>query len=182
MKRVCVFLADGFEEIEALTTVDVLRRAGVHVEMVAVKPQGVVTGSHGVQVRCDAVFGECRFERTDALVLPGGMPGAANLYAHKGLRKLIEDFAVSGGTVAAICAAPFVLGRMGLLKGRHATCYPGFEKELEGAVLSDALVVRDGQIVTGRGPGAAMEFALTLVQMLCGQEKADELKEAMIVR
>lgn len=182
MEKVFVFLADGFEEIEALTVVDVLRRAGLEVEMVSVKPERRVTGAHGICVRCDTVFGECLFGQAAALVLPGGMPGAANLDAHKGLRKLLAESVAAGKTVAAICAAPLVLGHLGVLSGRRATCYPGFESELEGAAVTGALVERDGNIVTGRGPGVAMEFAMTLAGMLCGPGKVAELKKAMIVQ
>ena len=144
MGTVYAFFADGFEEIEALTIVDVLRRAGID---------------------CDLV----------------GME-AATLDKHEGLRKLILDFAAKGKPIAAICAAPMVLGKLGLLKGKKATCYPSFEQYLDGAECVNEPVVRDGNIITGMGPGAAMEFALTIVDLLVGKEKVDELVEAMCVK
>ena len=181
MGAVYVFLADGFEELEALTVVDVLRRAGVEVMTVSVKPERKVVSSHGVGVQCDAVFGESTFTGAAALVLPGGMPGATNLFAHKGLQNVLEEAAKSDTVVAAICAAPMVLGRLGLLRGKRATCYPGFEHELEGAQYTGEPVECDGNIVTGRGPGAAMKFAFMLVSILCGPDKTQALKKAMLV-
>jgi DJ-1 family protein len=123
-----------------------------------------------------------RFFDAELLLLPGGMPGAATLDKHEGLRKLILDFAAKGKPIAAICAAPMVLGKLGLLKGKKATCYPSFEQYLDGAECVNEPVVRDGNIITGTGPGAAMEFALTIVDLLVGKEKVDELVEAMCVK
>ena len=182
---VYVFLADGFEEIEALTPIDILRRAGVSVTSVGVTGK-TVTGSHGISVEADITESEAAdaLSRADieAVVLPGGMPGAATLDKHEGLRKLLLDFAAKGKPIAAICAAPMVLGKLGLLKGRKATCYPSFEQYLEGAECVSEPVVRDGNIITGMGPGAAMEFALAIVELLAGKEKVDELAEAMCVK
>ena len=158
MGTVYVFFADGFEEVEAFTSVDVMRRAGLNVEMITVTP-----------------------DDADLVLLPGGMPGAATLEKCPELRKLVLDFAEKNKPIAAICAAPMILGKLGLLKGRKATCYPGFEQYLEGAECTGAPVERDGNIITGKGPGAAMEFALTVVDMMLGKEKVQELKEAMCV-
>lgn len=182
MGTVYAFFADGFEEIEAFTTIDTLRRAGMNVEIVSVTPDGIVMGAHDVSVLCDINFDNCNFDDAGLLFLPGGMPGAGTLDKHEGLRKLILDFAAKNKPIAAICAAPMVLGKLGLLKGRKATCYPSFEQYLDGAECVDKLVVRDGNIITGMGPGAAMEFALAIVEMMAGKEKVAELEEAMCVR
>lgn len=182
METVYAFFADGFEEIEAFTTIDTLRRAGLDVEIISVTPDEIVTGAHDVSVLCDKNFENCDFSDAKMLFLPGGMPGAATLDKHEGLRKLILNFAAQDKPIAAICAAPMVLGKLGLLKGRKATCYPSFEQYLEGAECVDELVVKDGNIITGIGPGGAMEFALTIVETLCGKEKVDELVEAMCVK
>ena len=130
---------------------------------------------------CDVNFENCDFFDAELLLLPGGMPGAATLDKHEGLRKLILSFAEKGKPIAAICAAPMVLGKLGLLKGKKATCYPGFEQYLEGADCTGAMVEKDGNVITGKGPGAAMEFALAVVELLQGKDKVAELKEAMIV-
>lgn len=182
MGTVYAFFADGFEEIEAFTAVDTLRRAGLDVQIVSVTPDEIVVGAHDVSVLCDINFENCDFSDADLLLLPGGMPGAGTLNEHKGLRKLILDFSSKNKPIAAICAAPMVLGKLGLLKGRKATCYPGFEQYLEGAQCVNAQVVRDENIITGRGPGAAMEFALEMVELLVGKERVDELVEAMCVK
>ena len=182
MKKVCVLLADGFEEIEGLTVVDLLRRAKIYVDTVSIMDDYIVHGAHGINVQTEDLFEEVNFVESDMIVLPGGMPGAATLDKHEGLRKLILDFAAKGKPIAAICAAPMVLGKLGLLKGKKATCYPSFEQYLDGAECVNAHVVRDGNIITGMGPGAAMEFALTIVDLLVGKEKVDELVEAMCVK
>lgn len=181
MGTVYVFLADGFEEVEAFTSVDVLRRAGLNLDMVSVTPDEIVTGAHDVPVLCDRNIANCDFYDAELVLLPGGMPGAAILEKSPELRKLILKFAEQNKPIAAICAAPMILGKLGLLKGRKATCYPGFEQYLEGADFTNAMVERDGNIITGKGPGAAMEFALTVVDLLLGKEKVQELKEAMCV-
>ena len=182
MKKTAVFLADGFEEVEAFTQVDLLRRAGIEVKTVSITENKEVMGTHGIKTETDMVFDKAVLENFDGIVLPGGMPGAATLDKHEGLRKLILDFAAKGKPIAAICAAPMVLGKLGLLKGKKATCYPSFEQYLDGAECVNEPVVRDGNIITGMGPGAAMEFALTIVDLLVGKEKVDELVEAMCVK
>jgi len=181
MGTVYVFFADGFEEVEAFASVDVMRRAGLKVVMVTVTPNEIVKGAHGVSVLCDKNIVNCDFFDADLLVLPGGMPGATNLGECDDLHKLLLRFNEQGKLIGAICAAPMVLGKLGLLKGRKATCYPGFEKYLEGAEYTAAVVELDGNIITGKGPGAAMAFAFALAERLLGKEKVDELKETMCI-
>lgn len=182
MGTVYVFFADGFEEIEALTIVDVLRRANLKLEMISVTDEDVVTGAHDIPVICDARFEGYNFDDAEMLVLPGGMPGADTLGKHEGLCLLIREFVESSKPIAAICAAPFVLGKMGLLKGKMVTCYPGFEQYLEGTESTGSMVEKDGNLITGLGPGAAMKFSFAIVEMLVGKEKARELSEAMFVK
>lgn len=181
MKTVYVFFADGFEEIEAFSVVDILRRAGVAVEMVSVTPDEIVKGAHGVSVLCDKNIVNCDFYDAEMLVLPGGMPGAATLGECNDLCKLLQAFAAEKKPLAAICAAPMVLGKLGILAGKKATCYPGFEQFLEGAEYTAALVEKDDYIITGKGPAAAMPFAFALVELLVGADKVQELKEALMV-
>ena len=174
-----LFLADGFEEIEALTTIDTLRRAGLDVEIVSVTPDEIVKGAHGISVLCDKNIVNCDFYDAEMLVLPGGLPGATTLNECEDLRKELLKHASANKAIAAICAAPMVLGNLGLLKGKKVTCYPGFDKYLEGAEYTGAMVEKDGNFITGKGPGAAIDFALALVEHLCGREKVKELKNAM---
>lgn len=179
MATAAVLLADGFEEIEAVTVIDVLRRAGVEVAAVGVtgrQPQG----AHGIRVQADTTLDEAAGRTWDAVVLPGGMPGAERLASDARVQALLRAQHERGGIVAAICAAPMALGRAGLLHGRLATCYPGFEGHLEGAVLREDRVVRDANLVTSRGPGTALDFALTLVGILVGGERAAELRRGML--
>lgn len=173
-----VFFAHGFEEIEALTPVDILRRAGLEVQMVGVGAK-TVTGSHGITVHCDVSEKEIGAKGLEMVVLPGGLPGTINLENSKRVQSVI-DFAVKKDLwLAAICAAPSILGHKGLLKGKNATCFPDFEKDLEGAVLSTERVVQDGKLITAKGAGAAKEFSLKLVECLCSKAKADELEASM---
>ena len=182
MKTIFLFLAEGFEEIEALTPVDVLRRAGLSVQTVSVMDEQVVAGAHGVPVLADKMFAEINPEDAEMILLPGGLPGATNLDAHEGLSRMILDFAAAEKPLAAICAAPLVLGNRGLLQGKKATCYPGFETYLQGAEYTAALVEKDGNIITGKGPGAAMEFAFAIVEKYCGIDKVNELKQGMMIQ
>jgi 4-methyl-5(b-hydroxyethyl)-thiazole monophosphate biosynthesis len=179
MDRAYLFLADGFEEIEALTSVDVLRRAGLDVVMVSVTGGEIVTGAHDIPVLCDKDFDNCDFRDAALLLLPGGMPGAETLSNHGGLQKLLKRAVDEGKLIAAICAAPMALGKLGLLKGKRATCYPGFESYLEGAECTAEAVVKDGAIITGRGPGVSIPFALKVVETLLGKAKAEELSRGM---
>lgn len=166
-KRAFVFLATGFEEIEAVTSIDVLRRAGIATTTVSVNSTPVVAGAHGVPYTADKTIDQIQGERTDAMVLPGGLPGADNLYACEALRTMLIEQNKEGKIIAAICASPaVVLGTMHLLEGRKATCYPSFEPKMLGAEAIAQYVVRDGHIITGQGPAAAMPFALEVVEVL----------------
>jgi 4-methyl-5(b-hydroxyethyl)-thiazole monophosphate biosynthesis len=181
MKKAYVHFAEGFEEIEALTIVDVLRRAEIPTDMVSVTGQRQVTGAHGIKIVTDVVFDDVNYEEAAMVILPGGMPGAKNLQDHDGLKKVIAEKAAQKEPLAAICAAPMVFGGLGLLEGVDAVCYPGFESHLKGAVLKDELSVKSGNIITGKGPGAALNFALEIVKELKGSDTAASLAQGMIV-
>ncbi|WP_245915742.1 DJ-1 family glyoxalase III [Mangrovibacterium marinum] len=181
MKNVTVFLAEGFEEIEAITVIDVLRRAGANVSTVSITGEKLVHGAHQLPVVADMLFEETNFAAIDMLILPGGMPGAKNLNAHDGLKKQILRFHEQQKPLAAICAAPLVFGHLNILKGRSAVCYPGFEQELKEADVQLKPTVADGHIITGRGVGTALEFALRITEKLLSKEKADQLAKAMLV-
>ncbi len=172
MKKAYVFLADGFEEIEGLTVVDVLRRAGAEVEMVSVMDRKEITGAHGIKVEADRMIEEAG--EADLYVLPGGMPGTLHLKEHAGLCRLLNQAEKKEKHIAAICAAPSVLGELGMLKGKRACCYPSFEEKLNCLEVSYEPVVTDGRITTSRGMGTAVRFSLELVSVLYGKEKADE--------
>jgi len=180
MKTIFVFLITGFEEIEAVATIDVLRRAGLNVQIVSLTGEKTVVGSHKIPVTADLLFEEVLFQTAELLVLPGGTP-AYN--THEGLKKEIKAFYDKGEKVAAICASPMVFGGLGILKGRKATCYPSFEEYLEGAILyTDQPVVVDGNVITGKGPGLTLEFALALVEILAGKAKRDEVAGQLLVK
>lgn len=182
MKQVSVFLADGFEEVEGLTVVDLLRRAGVCVTTVSITGDYMICGAHGIHVQADKLFEEMNYEDEDMLVLPGGMPGTLNLGLHKGLEVLLKKSYSEQKYLAAICAAPSVFGKYGLLKGRKATSYPGFEEQLEGAEsVTDAVVV-DDFIITSRGMGTAIPFSLVLIEVLINCDKAEEIGKSIIFR
>lgn len=182
MAKVYIFLADGFEEIEALTVVDVLRRAKIDISMVSVTGSELVTGAHGITTVADLKFDDTDYRDGDMLVLPGGMPGTVNLSKHDGLSRLLKEFHEKGKDLAAICAAPRILGTKGLLTGRSATCYPGNEESLLGARFQEADVVIDGNIVTSRGMGTAIDFSLALVRKLTNEAEAGKLAEAIQYR
>jgi 4-methyl-5(b-hydroxyethyl)-thiazole monophosphate biosynthesis len=179
MSKVYVFLAEGFEEIEGLTVVDLLRRANISTEMVSIG-EVLVKGSHGILVTADGLFEDYDYADAELLVLPGGMPGTLNLGNHEGLCTLLKKHFAQGKKVAAICAAPSVLGKLGILEGKKATCYPGFEDQLTGAVLSEEKAVVDGTVITGKGMGAAIEFSLALIAQLVDQETAEKIGKAII--
>lgn len=181
MKKVALFLANGFEEIEALATVDILRRAQIPVEAVSISDTKTVTGAHNVTVIADTTFQQADFSNVEVLILPGGMPGAKNLNEHEGLKELIPKFNGEGKQIAAICAAPMVLGGLGLLNDKRATCYPGFEAELTGAQATGENVVVDGNITTGRGPGLAFDFALRLVEQIAGLKTRQEVQNGLLL-
>ncbi len=178
-----VFLAEGFEEVEALTAVDVMRRAGMSVKTVSITSSLQVAGAHGITVTADLLFDNVTFSDASWLILPGGLPGATNLYEFEPLRNLLETQAKSKrGRIAAICASPgVVLGQMGLLEGREATCYPGFEHLMKGAIYDDTRVVSDDKYVLGNGPSSALFWALKIVAESLGQEKMEEVANAMLL-
>ncbi len=184
MKKVYVFLADGFEEIEGLTAVDILRRADMDVVMVSVMGREVVEGAHGIKVTADGLYDAVEaatdnFADADMLVLPGGGKGTEILYSTGELCKRVCAAAEAGTWLAAICAAPSVFGRLGLLEGKKATCYPGFGDRMPGCAVQDASVVQDGNFITARGMGASIEFALKLVEVLDTKEHADRIGAAI---
>jgi protein deglycase len=181
MKPIYIHLAEGFEEIEAITIIDVLRRAALNVLTVSVTGEQTVNGSHGIPVKADLLFEKVKYEEAQMIILPGGMPGSGNLMEHQGLRKQLLNFNESGKYIGAICAAPMVLGDLGILKGKNAVCYPGFEGNLKGAKILTQPVVIDGNVITGRGVGAALEFSLQIVSLLKGQETSLKLRQALLV-
>lgn len=182
MSRVYVFLADGFEEIEGLTVVDILRRAGADTVTVSISKDKMVEGSHRIRTEADQLFEETDFSDADLLVLPGGMPGTLHLLEHEGLAKVLREADEKKTGIGAICAAPRVLGSLGFLKGRRAVCYPGVEEHLTGAEVCTDPVVTDGHITTSRGMGTAIDFALELTARLFGREKADQMAESIVYR
>jgi 4-methyl-5(b-hydroxyethyl)-thiazole monophosphate biosynthesis len=181
MRMIYVHLADGFEEIEAITVIDILRRAGLETEMVSITGRLSVTGTHGVQIVADIVFEDAVYDNCELIVLPGGLPGATNLDEHARLREKIQSFAKQGKRLAAICAAPLVLGHAGVLEGKEATCYPGFEAELRGAVVTETAVCVSGNVTTSRGPGTAAAFALELVRQAKGDAVRDSVAQDMLI-
>ena len=191
MKGTYVFLADGFEVSEALTTVNMLRRGGVNVKTVSIYDDRIVTSSNRIPVVADMAFGEFRASTTfgpclptDVMIFPGGMPGSANLAAFSKLMDIMQDHYAQGGTVAAICAAPsVVLGLLPDLKGKKMTCYDGFEDGLvaKGAEYVKEGVVVDGNMITGRGPGWAVDFGLRILAHVKGQEIADKVKAGLML-
>ncbi len=181
MKKICIPLADGFEEIEAVTLIDVLRRAGFGVTTCGV--HGLqVRGSHEITVAADTTLDRALEDAWDLVVLPGGMPGSTNLRDDARVGKLLEKTAKAGGYIGAICAAPIALARFGFVEGKSVTSYPGFAEQLVGARYREDRVVCDGKLLTSRGPGTAMEFALAIVEQLGGRAKADELRKQMLVK
>ena len=171
-----IFLADGFEEIEGLMVVDLLRRADIDITMVSMSEKKQVTGAHGISVTGDAIFQEIDFSNKDMLILPGGMPGTTNLMEHKELVQLLIDHNEEGKMIGAICAAPSVLGVNKILEGKHATCFPGFEEKLLGAAYLDEKVVKDKNIITSKGLGTALDFALAMIEHYKGSKVAKEIK------
>lgn len=173
------FLANGFEEIEALAVVDILRRCGLQVTTVGVGGTQI-TGAHGITVTADVSEGDIgRPDDIDAVVLPGGMPGTTNLEKSQTVQDMLERAAVSGALVCAICAAPSVLGHKGLLQEKNAVCYPGFEDALEGAKVVWDAVVTDGNFITSKGPGVALEFGFAIAERLVGSEKTQAVRMSM---
>ena len=182
MSRVGIFIADGFEEIEGLTVVDILRRAGIDIDMISINDENTATGSHKITVKTELNIYTADLDAYEAIVLPGGMPGTLNLGACEEVVRTIKTYAAEGKLVAAVCAAPSVLGENGLLDGRTATCYPGWEDKLLGARVTLNPVETDGNIITSRGMGTAIEFALAIVAYLTNEEAADKVRSSIVYR
>ena len=175
------FLADGFEEIEALCPIDIMRRAGLSVTTVGISKKNII-GSHNIEVTADIVDNElCFNEKIDLIFLPGGMPGTKNLDASVSVHRMLDLALEQNAYISAICAAPMILGQRGILQGKNAVCYPGFEEYLLGATIpTDKNIVIDRKIITARGMGVATDLGLALVEIFCGKEKADALRHAII--
>lgn len=180
MAKVFVFLADGFEEIEGLTVVDLLRRAGEDVTTVSIMGRKEIHGAHKIDVIADTLYEEEDFSHGDMLVLPGGMPGTLHLGAYKPLTDMILDWNVKGKKIAAICAAPSIFGDLGILEGKEAVCYPGFEERLTGATIGTKSVAVAENITTSRGLGTAIDFSAALITQLQNEEKAESIKKSII--
>lgn len=180
MAKIGVFLATGFEECEALLTVDICRRAGLDLKTVSVTEKKEVTSSHGVTVVADLLLQDVDFDGLDMIVLPGGMPGTKNLEACEPLMEQLDAFYEKNKCISAICAAPSIFGHRGFLKGRNATSYPGFESHLEGAEVSQNSVEISGHVTTSRGLGTAIDFGLAIVERYKGKEEAERIAEAIV--
>lgn len=176
-----LFLAPGFEEIETIATLDILRRCGLDVVTVSIAGKRLIHGAHGIPVMADVIFKRAVMQQSQGCILPGGMPGAKNLMEHDALRKAILQHGEQQRPIAAICAAPMALGEWGLLQGRRATCYPGFEKHLKGATLSDEPVVRDGHIITAKGPAYAVDFAFAIAERFLKPADLQKIKAGMLL-
>ncbi len=181
-KKVAVFLADGHEEIEALTVVDLLRRAGIPVTTVSISDTHTITSSHQISIHADILLQDLDFDEYDMLVLPGGLPGTTHLKECAPLTAQLTAFAAQGKPLAAICAAPTVLAGLGLLEGKHATCYPAMEPDMKGAILTYESATTDGKFITGRGMGCAIDFGLAIVTYYLGEEAANALAESIVYR
>ena len=179
-KKVYIFLADGFEDIEGLTVVDLMRRAGITITTVSIKNTKQITTAHGITMLTDTTFREADFSDADMLVLPGGQPGTTYLGGFEPLTDLVKSFYNNGGKIAAICAAPTVFAEIGLLHGKKATAYPSCMDGLKGAERSLDSVVIDGNVTTSRGLGTAVDFALSLIGQLLGEKTADEIAESVV--
>lgn len=180
MKKAMIFLAEGFEEMEAVTPFDLLQRAGVNVKFVSITGKKEVVGAHGVMYIADLLFDQMEIATADMLILPGGMPGSQHLQEHEGLKEMLLSFHQKEKFICAICAAPMVLGHHGILKGKKATIYPGMEKLLLGAEAVTMPVCKDGHIITSRAPGTAIPFALELIATLCGNDVAEQIKADIV--
>ena len=177
-----LFLANGFEEIEALTTLDILRRASIPVQTISISGSRSVTGAHGITVKADAIFRRSEVLQSDCLILPGGMPGADNLRMHPGVCNAVREQVARGAYVAAICAAPaLVLGTTGVLEGKKATTYPGFEDKSHGATYTKRGIEADGTIITAKAPGYTFEFAFTIIEALKGPDAVKQVKKGMCI-
>jgi protein deglycase len=181
MCHIYILLAAGFEEVEALTPADVLRRAGYKVYLVSTTGAPNIKGAHDIVVKTDIFLDDINIDEATMLLLPGGIPGTTNLFANEKVKSIVQAFYDRGKWLAAICAAPMILGELNLLKDKRATCYPGFERHLHGAYYVDEATVTSGKIITGRGIGAAMDFSLEIVKNLSDEATALEMKKKMVV-
>ncbi len=179
MGKVYAFFADGSEEVELLAVVDVLMRGGQEVKLVSVTGQKDVVSAHGIRIQADLEFSETDLSDADLLFLPGGMPGTKNLSAHEGLLNALKEACAENKRIGAICAAPSILGKLGLLEGKRATCFPGYESKLNGAIYTREGVVTDGNITTARGLGYALDMGLELLMLLTDESQALKIKEAI---
>lgn len=182
MKKIGIFMADGCEEIEGLTVVDIVRRAKMEIVMISITGKREVTSSHQVIFLTDALAAEVDYDTLDGIVLPGGMPGTLNLQADETVNKVIRQFAAEGKLVCAICAAPSVLGAADILEGKWATCHPGFEEKLTGAKVEEKEVVVDGNVITSRGMGTAIPFALEIVRYFADDETVEQVRKGLVYR
>lgn len=180
MKKIAIFFAEGYEEIEGLTVVDMCRRAGIQADMVSVADSLQVVGTHKIPVIMDKMLVDVNFEELDMIVLPGGMPGTRNLEKVPELMEQVKAFAATGKYIAAICAAPSILGHLGLLEGKNACCYPSFEEHLTGANVAFNPCEADGNIITSRGMGCAIDFSLKIIAKLENDDKASEIARKII--
>ncbi|WP_317855805.1 DJ-1 family glyoxalase III [Chakrabartyella piscis] len=180
MKTVCIFLATGFEEVEAITTIDLLRRGGVEVKMVSLTDSLLVLGGNGISVQADLFFADLQADEMSGFILPGGMGGVGGMMVHAGLQDLILKMSDAGKVICAICAAPMLLGAWGLVEGKTATIYPGMEEHLLGAIPKTDSVCVDGNIITSRGVGTAIEFALQLIATFNNQETSDAVRKGIV--
>ena len=182
MSKIGIFMADGCEEIEGLTVVDLLRRAKIEIEMIGVMGNPKAAGAHGISFDVDVTLAGADYDSYDGIVLPGGMPGTNYLRENAKVNEVIKKFAAEGKLVAAICAAPSVLGLAGILDGKHATSYPGFEPKLLGAICETSEVVRDGNVITSRGMGTAIPFALEIISYFQGAEAKEAMGKSIMYR
>ena len=182
MAQACIFLATGYEEVEMLTVVDMLRRAKISIDMVSITGQKEVTSSHNVTITADKILSEVNFDEAEMLILPGGIPGTPNLRACDLLCEKLKEFAANGKKVAAVCAAPTVLGELGILAGKKATCYPSFADKLATGDYVKQPVVTDGNVITSRGMGTSIDFALAIVKYLKDDAAVEELCQKLVYK
>ncbi len=180
MKKIGIFMADGCEEIEGLTVVDIVRRAGFEIKTISITGKTEVTGSHNITFQTDTVSSEVNYDELDGIVLPGGMPGTLKLGEDETVNKVIKKFAAENKLVAAICAAPSVLGAAGILDGRKATAHPGFEEKLTGAEVVYENVAVDGNVITSRGMGTAIDFALAIAEYFTDEETVAKVVQGLV--
>ena len=180
MKRAAIFMADGCEEIEGLTVVDILRRAGIEIDMVSIGKEEKINGSHGIVFLADAVISSFKPDDYDAFMIPGGKKGTENLLASEAVKSILKTAFEEGKLVAAVCAAPTVLGAAGILKEKKATCYPGFEHRLDCKTCSEERVVVDGNVITSRGMGTAIDFALAIIERFQGAQAAEDMASRVV--